>query len=155
MADAASIVAGAPTAGGPASGTTGFSFADAVSGGFLDAVSIGLADASLPAVARPFTSDAIASDLPDLANLSASSRFLGACLAIAARTAATNAALSKVPAGAAAMSPALAVLACASLSSAGALAAFPAAAARFPAGGWAAARVRAAPTCCFAARKPG
>ncbi len=116
---------------------------------------MGLADASLLWLTFPFTSAATASDLPDVAKLSASSRFLGACLAMAAVTAAMNAALSNVPAGAAAMSPALASLACASLSSAGGLAAFPASAALALAGGCLAACCFAATTLALVARNPG
>jgi hypothetical protein len=72
--------------------------------------------------------------LPDSANLSASSRFLGACCAIAAFTAAMNAALSKLPGCAAFIFSALAALPWATLSSwGGRLAAWPLAAS--PAGG--------------------
>ncbi len=90
---------------------TGLSFAFPTSGALAEASVIGFAEASLPAVTLPLTSAATASDLPDVANVSASSRFLGDCLAIAAVTAAMKAALSKPGVGAAPMSPAFAAFA--------------------------------------------
>ena len=116
---------------------------------------IGLADPSLAWPTLPLTSVATASVLPDPARSSASSRFFGAFLAIAALTAAMKAALSKPPAGAAAISPALPALARASLLSAGGLAACPASAAFFAAGGCFVAPRRAVVIRAWAARKPG
>ena len=155
MAAAASTLGGGAAAGGPASGLTGFSTAWDVSGALAEASAIGLAEDSLPWPTLPLTSAAMASDLPEVANLSASSRVLGVCLAIAAVTAAMKAALSNVPVGAAPISPALAALPCASLSSAGGLAALAASAALLLADGCFAMARRAAPIRLWLALNPG
>ena len=78
------------------------------------------ADASLPEVTFDITSPLTPSALPEDPNLSASSRFLGAALAIACFTAAMNAALSKPFGFAAAMVPSRAAFAWLALSSDGA-----------------------------------
>ncbi len=82
-----------------------------------------LAEDSLPSMTLSSTAPLIRSALPEEENLSASSRFFGACAAIASSTAAMNAALSNVPGLAAFIFAELATLPCASLSSGGATAA--------------------------------
>lgn len=99
------------------------SLAAEVSGGAFVAVSMSLAEDSLPSVTLPSTSALTFSALPDLENLSASSRFFGACASIALFTASTNAFLSNSPGFAAFIFSAFAALPWASLSSGGATAA--------------------------------
>lgn len=102
---------------------TCFSLAADVSGGALVVVVMSCAEVFLPSVTLPSTAPLIFSALPDLENLSASSRFFGACAAIASLTALMNAALSKAPGLAASIFAEFATLPCACLSSGGATAA--------------------------------
>jgi hypothetical protein len=121
------------------SGTTGLSTAFEVSGGAAVVVAISCAEASLPAPTCPCTSLFASSALLESPNLSASSRFFGARLAIASSTARMNAALSNSLGWAAFIFSAFAALPCACLSSAGGRAAAWAAPASVRAGGWLAA----------------
>ncbi|MFE7263517.1 hypothetical protein ACFU9B_15915 [Streptomyces sp. NPDC057592] len=102
---------------------TSLFFAADVSGGAFVAVSMSLAEDSFPSLTFPSTSPLISSALPDLENLSAWSRFFGACASIALFTASTNAFLSNSPGLASFIFSAFAALPCASLSSGGATAA--------------------------------
>lgn len=129
------------------------SLAAAVSGGAWVAVSMSLAEVSLPSVTLPSTSALTWSALPDLANLSASSRFLGAWESIALFTASMNAFLSNSPGFAAFIFSAFAALPCASLSSGGATAASCDAFDSAPAGACAASRVFFPATSAFMVRK--
>lgn len=131
------------------------SLAAEVSGGAFVAVSMSLADDSLPSVTLPSTSALTRSALPDFENLSASSRFLGACASIALFTASTNAFLSNSPGFAAFIFSAFAALPCASLSSGGATAASCEAFDSVPAGRCWASRCFFAATSALTLRKPG
>lgn len=133
---------------------TSFSLAAEVSGGAWVAVSMSLADDSLPSVTFPSTSALTWSALPDLENLSASSRFFGACASIALFTASTNAFLSNSPGFASFIFSAFAALPWASLSSGGATAASCDAFASPAAGGWTAILVFFAATSALTLRKP-
>ena len=104
-------------------GVTGLSTALEVSGGAAVVVAMS-ADASfLPSPTRPCTSCFTCAGLSEPENLSASSKFCGARLAIASSTALMNAALSKSPGCAWSILSALASLPCATLSSGGGFAA--------------------------------
>src|SRR5262245_17750840 len=94
-----------------------------------------LADASVPEVTLDITSAFTPSALPEVPNLSASSRVLGLAASIALWTAAMKPALSKPPGLAAAIVSVLAALAWASLSALGGVAAFCAFSASACAGG--------------------
>src|SRR4051794_5510576 len=74
-----------------------------VSGVSFALSAMSLADVSFPLVTLSITWALTLSALPEVANLSASSRLFGACAAIAVLTAAMNAALSKSPGLAAAI----------------------------------------------------
>ncbi|WP_327273776.1 hypothetical protein OG609_18125 [Streptomyces sp. NBC_01224] len=126
-----------------------------VSGGAFVVVSMSLAEDSLPSETLPSTSSLILSALPDLENLSASSRFFGACASIALFTASMNACLLNSPGFAAFIFSAFAALPCASLSSGGAMAASCADFDSAAAGAWTAILVRFAVTSALTLRKPG
>lgn len=137
------------------SGVTSFSVVLEVSGVSPVAVAMSSEEVSLPSATLPSTSSLIRSALPESENLSASSRFFGACASTAWLTAAMKAALSKSPGSAAFIFSACCVFACACRSSGGATAASWAARDSAVGAGWAASLCFFAPMSAFTRRIPG
>ena len=97
IADAASTGAGPRPASSAGSGVTCFGLPFEWSGAFFVAVLMSFSAPSLPPFTSPWTASLTSAALPESANSSASSRFLGAAFAIAFLTASMKALRSNVP----------------------------------------------------------